>query len=566
MIDLHFGDCFDVLRAMPENSVDALVTDPPYGWSFMSKQFDTFDGNQKFQEWTEAWAREVYRVLKPGAHALIFCGPRTYHRMASGVEDAGFEIRDQLQWIFGSGFPKSLDISKAIDKAAGAERKKYLKPIAYPDSDCWGIPNNNSDGSQVGTSFNPKAEKVNAGAGMRTATLPTTPEAKQWSGFGTALKPANEPILLARKPLSEKTCAANVLKWGCGGLNIDATRIPCDSRPARDATAKVNTIGVTSQGRFPANLLLDETAAEMLDQQSGVSKSTGGKGQASLNSAARLFGGYGTEVTRANLGGLGDTGGASRFFYVAKTSTRERNEGLDRNDPVWNDETWLRLDLNSLTENTSQLSKAISDEALTAFPKWSTDTFGSEFTDQYPKGLMFIIEITTKLITELRTSNYCHASNTKESIRGAIKTIRENGLNLAESAEFLSSLQRSITNEKMGSVLGVVIAALQMLQKTSACANYGAFHPTIKPIRLMTYLCRLITPPNGVVLDPFMGSGSTGIAAIKEGFKFIGIEKEPEYYEIAKKRLDHVMRASNQGECADLLSPNEAGSIPAPSE
>lgn len=291
-------------------------------------------------------------------------GPRTYHRLAVGVEDAGFEIRDQLQWIFGSGFPKSLDISKAIDKAAGAERDIITEKQGPR-------PGNHGGSGEYGHGEN------------RSITAPSTPETIQWDGWGTALKPANEPIVLARKPLSEKTVAANVLKWGTGGLNIDAGRIEFQSEadkassvPGGKVTTKKPSDGFGKAagkygterielekriptGRFPANLILDETAAAMLDAQVGLS--------------------------------------VSRFFYVAKASKRIRNDG------------------------------------------------------------------------------------------------------------------------------------------TSAKAVNA--HPTVKPIKLMTYLCRLITPPGGVVLDPFMGSGSTGIAALIEGFKFIGMEREKEYYEIASSRI-----------------------------
>lgn len=429
---LILGDCLKALQQMPENSIDSLVTDPPYGWRFMGKAWDgediikrsnsaarkdksrhdgkfnnedsykaqaagTYDisltGNLAFQSWTTEWARECYRVLKPGAHMLVFCGPRTYHRMASGVEDAGFEVRDQLQWLFGSGFPKSLDISKAIDKAAGAERevtntRNYSGPITKHDGFVSG-------------------EKV---VGRRTIvdTAPSTDAAKKWQGYGTALKPANEPILLARKPLSEKTVAANVLKWGTGGINIDGCRIASEGMPKSCTNQNIRNNSYVSdnskrdrdtiynpspQGRFPANLLLDEEGAKMLDEQSGNCKSAGNYKEETrlkpMDCSRSMF----------PLGGRpkygNEQGGASRFFYCAKASKSERNLGCEKS----------------------------------------------------------------------------------------------NG------------------------------------------------HPTVKPLRLMRYLCRLITPPNGICLDPFMGSGSTGIAALQEGFRFIGIEREDEYMEIAKARL-----------------------------
>ena len=262
------GDCLEVMKALPDNSVDSCVTDPPYGLKFMGKKWD-YDVPT-----VEQW-EEVYRVMKPGAFLLSFGGTRTYHRMVVNIEDAGFEIRDQIQWLYGSGFPKSLDVGKAIDKAAGVERtQKELRPIAKSDSDCWGIPNNNSTGEcKNPSSWNTKVENINAGAGMREYTLPATPEAEQWDGWGTALKPANEPICLARKPLSEKTVAANVLKWGTGGLNIDGCRVEYqkDDRLRHNEPSsekeygkhgngflqQINAkIGGTNLGRFPANVIL----------------------------------------------------------------------------------------------------------------------------------------------------------------------------------------------------------------------------------------------------------------------------------------------------------------------
>ena len=268
-IHLYQGDCLEVMKSFPDNSVEAVVTDPPYGLSFMGKKWD-YDVPS-----VEIW-KEVLRVLKPGGHLLSFGGTRTYHRMAVNIEDAGFEIRDQIQWLYGSGFPKSLNVAKA-------------------------------------------------GAG------------EAWEGWGTALKPANEPIVLARKPLEKGlTVAENVLKWGTGGLNIGASRI------------STNSDEMTDQGRFPANLILDETAAEMLDAQTGIRG--GGKfsksgGRPNLNGPSNSMNAFNQAVKNAP-DNYGDTGGASRFFYVAKASQRERNSGLEdapdaivddgRNTPIAN--------------------------------------------------------------------------------------------------------------------------------------------------------------------------------------------------------------------------------------
>jgi len=261
---LYEGDCVEVMKRLPDNSVDSVVTDPPYELGFMGKKWDSTGIAYNVAMW-----REVLRVLKPGGHLLSFGGTRTYHRMACAIEDAGFEMRDQLQWLYGSGFPKSMDIGKAIDKAAGAERTEGAR--------IW------TGGRRTGCIANSPETNLGTQTLVKFDT-PATPEAQQWNGWGTALKPANEPIVLARKPLSERTIAANVLKWGTGGLNIDGCRIdlngekpptgsgkPCPNGNAdmmsRALGNRGNTTPVT--GRFPANLLFDEEAAAMLDEQSG---------------------------------------------------------------------------------------------------------------------------------------------------------------------------------------------------------------------------------------------------------------------------------------------------------
>jgi len=315
---LFEGDCLSVLKGLPDNSVDSIVTDPPYGLSFMGKKWDYEVPSVKI------W-RECLRVLKSGGHLLAFAGSRTYHRMAVNIEDAGFEIRDQIMWVYGSGFPKSHNISKAIDKAAGAEREVIGERVVR------GLNSghlNTSGGSLVGSVVEDKVSNI---------TKPATPEAQQWEGWGSALKPAHEPIVVARKPLIG-TIVENVLEHGTGGLNIDESR--------------------TEGGRFPANFIHDGS-----------------------DEVVSLF------------------PESARFFYCAKASQQEKHLGLEGED-----------------------------------------------------------------------------------------------LNI---------------------------------------------HPTVKPVDLMKYLCRLVTPPEGLVLDPFMGSGTTGIAAKVEGFDFIGIEMDAEYLEIAEARIGH---------------------------
>lgn len=327
-VTLHHGDCIEVMRTLPDNSVDAIVTDPPYGLGFMGKAWDDLPPGKE-------WAEECLRVLKPGGHLLAFGGSRTWHRLAVAVEDAGFEIRDGIMWLYGSGFPKSLDVSKAIDKAAGAERE-VAGPNPYfargtaraPEAVTTGASNG---GAQGGLNHKHNPEFL---------TAPGTDEARTWSGWGTALKPAYEPCVVARKPLDKSlggTVAANVLGHGTGALNIDGCRIGTeggttgafdgkqssgvfagnDGRIGGTPTGGVVDIG---KGRWPANVILDADAAAALDEQSGILTSGGG------NKANRKPTCSTQVPPTADLGIVHhpDSGGASRFFYVAKAPKRER--------------------------------------------------------------------------------------------------------------------------------------------------------------------------------------------------------------------------------------------------
>lgn len=398
--EIVHGDCIYKLQAMDSESVDTIITDPPYGLKFMGKKWD-YDIPP-----LDVW-KEVLRVAKPGATLLCFAGSRTQHRMAVNVEDAGWELKDTIMWLYGSGFPKATDISKQLDK--GHERKVVgIKTRAdgtqRPNMENWseGDPNTygGGDGLLVGKEAKQKANSL---------TEPATPEAKLWNGWKShGLKPAYEPIIVAMKP-NDGTYANNALKHGVSGLNIDGGRIEGekDGDPARfmktNGLASKNTYAQDkwtqeqskpvmvdqSKGRFPANIILDEEAGKMLDEQSGVLKSGSG--------IKNPVGGVKTVFKNSNKRDSGfqqaSKGGASRFFYCAKASKKERGE--DNN------------------------------------------------------------------------------------------------------------------------------------------------HPTVKPLALMEYLVKLTaTPTGGVVLDPFMGSGTTGIACKKQGRDFIGIEREEEYIEIAKARID----------------------------
>jgi site-specific DNA-methyltransferase (adenine-specific) len=412
MYTLHLGNCLHELRNIPENSIDSVVCDPPYELGFMGKSWDASGIAYSVAMW-----QEVLRVLKPGGHLLAFSGSRTYHRMTCAIEDAGFEVRDQILWVYGSGFPKSLDVSKAIDKAAGAEREITTAKL---------LPNGKEHHFNIGFGEGDGFKSEKAG---RYNTAPATPAAKQWQGWGTALKPAHEPICVARKPLAEGlTVAANVLEFGTGALNIDGCRVGVDANDPnkRGATGEnggaASMFGVgnsarpatLSEGRWPANLIhdgSDEVLALFPETKSGVF---------SKRKTAGIWSGEEVEQAVAGCQG-GDTGSAARFFYCAKTSKKDRNEGLG-----------------GFTPTTTSDGRAVAAD------------------NAYQRG----------------------------------KTERQNT------------------------------------------------HPTVKPTDLMRYLCRLVTPPGGTVLDPFMGSGSTGKAAVLEGFKFVGIEMDESYHTIAKARIE----------------------------
>ena len=315
---IHNGDCREILQALPDDSIDAVVTDPPYGLAFMAKRWD-YDVPS-----IEAWA-ECLRVLKPGGHLLAFAGTRTQHRMAVRIEDAGFEIRDMIAWVYGSGFPKSLDVSKAIDKAAGAEREVTGQRMGDV-----GIQGGNFAGS------------TRRGV-IELRDQPATPEAQQWSGWGTALKPALEPITVARKPLCG-TVAENVLQYGTGGINVDGCRVEGRERTdyglANSVRTQKNTFAAPSEtadfdgtkGRWPANLIHDgseevtglfpETgpskASAGVSRKNGVLKHGGQNARPSHDTTNR--------ITEAE--GYNDSGGsAARFFYTAKADKADRGHG-----------------------------------------------------------------------------------------------------------------------------------------------------------------------------------------------------------------------------------------------
>jgi len=429
---------------MESESVDAIVTDPPYGLGFMGKEWDALPPGLP-------WAEQCLRVLKPGGHLVAFGGSRTYHRLAVAIEDAGFEIRDQLQWLYGSGFPKSLDVSKAIDKAAGVEREVVGSKLGQP-----GYADTPNTGRMM-----PVTESGN-GDGYLDITAPATPDAQKWQGYGTALKPAHEPVVLARKPLSG-TVAGNVLEHGTGALNIDGCRVGTggdktpaptkrrDSSPWFTTADRENLGGNDSLGRWPANLILDEIAGAVLDGQSGEQKAGVAVRRNKGIVASSNVRYSGDDPTATEDVGYGDTGGASRFFYTAKAGRGERNAGLTADQP----------------NKGFRTRRCVECGTNVPAPGSCGCDAGVEWVEPKPVG---------------------------------------NG------------------------------------------------HPTVKPIDVMRWLVRLVTPPGGTVLDPFTGSGTTGIAAGLEGFDFIGIEREAEYLAIAEARI--AWWADKHGDTADILVAN----------
>lgn len=445
------GNNLDLLKTLPDNSVDSVVTDPPYGLSFMNKKWD-YDVPS-----VELW-KEVYRVLKHGGHVLSFGGTRTYHRMVVNIEDAGFEIRDQIMWLYGSGFPKSHNIGKSIDKIEGNEREVVGEKKR----------GDVQKAKEKGVGYLADVANRNNVKQFGYGTETITKGESEWEGWGTALKPANEPICLARKPLSEKSVAENVLKHGTGGINIDGCRVDFQNEEDRkESTAKNqhadfgtkpmtnnNVYGDYSmiepknydpQGRFPANIILDEEAGKLLDEQSGILNQQGvSKTDNKSGWQNNYVGGNGVNAVPRKL--YLDKGGASRFFYVAKASKSDRNDGC-------------------------------------------------------------------------------------EKLQGKY---------VAQGNQAQAELKRGNVDFENGN-------------KHNKVELKQNFHPTVKPTELMRYLCRLITPPNGIVLDPFMGSGSTGKGAILEGFDFIGMELDPEYVEIAKARIKYAQKEFKENQSQQKL-------------
>tara|TARA_B100001939_G_scaffold157272_1_gene135902 strand:+ start:6960 stop:8243 length:1284 start_codon:yes stop_codon:yes gene_type:complete len=414
---LHNGDCLNVLKMMIEDEVfvDSIVTDPPYELGFMGRSWDST--GIAFQK--ETWEL-CFKVLKPGGHLLAFSGSRTYHRMAVAIEDAGFEIRDQVMWLYGSGFPKSMNVGKALDKKLGNERESF--------------------GTKLKKAGDMRGGNYVKGGDYKSIEIEITKGNTEWEGWGTALKPAHEPLVLARKPLSENSVVDNVLKHRTGGINIDECRVEGNDAKYPDTNPDFRDQGRQSK----ENMGIDKLSfgqTENVKRKKVVRKSrdengvwtndnSGMKAEGSEYADADPRGRFPSNVMHDGSGSIKELfEDKSKYFYCAKTSKAERNQGLD----------------NFIKKN-------------------------KVFNGQSP--------------------------NASKDMKG---------------------VEQKFT--------------------TKPSAN---IHPTVKPIKLMKYLCRLITPKGGTILDPFMGSGSTGMAAKEENFDFVGIEKEEEYFNIATARIESV--------------------------
>jgi DNA modification methylase len=539
---LMLGDNIESLKKLPDNSIDSIVTDPPYGLSFMGKKWDYDVPSVEF------W-REVYRVLKPGGHILSFGGTRTYHRMVVNIEDAGFEIRDQVMWLYGSGFPKSHNIGKAVDKLQGNEREVVgtKMSMAPPEGE--------------------KKTKFGFDTNFKPTEIELTKGTSPYEGWGTALKPANEPICVARKPLSEKSVAENVLKWGTGGINIEGCRV--GTEPISHGTSKADIRGGSldgsisgsrprlqveehiTEGRFPANIILDEVAGELLDEQSGVSKSSKIK-QPLLDITGGSYNKAKGNTDTITERGHNDSGGASRFFYQAKVSKQERNMGLDgfeieiltptiklllKTDYNNKNFIWEKEDLKTkLADTDKSHQKDIEEYTTMEDNKWNTELFGNIITEQFLTDAKSIIETKTNSTTIYQTLNLLIQKNIKKNIQELLGEMVSD-INFVEDVEKKSTKVIIISQKKDGLNQSVNPVLLEEAWNISVKENKCS-HPTLKPVSLMAYLCRLITPPGGIVLDPFMGSGSTGIAALLEGFRFVGMEMDKDYFKIAEARIE----------------------------
>lgn len=442
------GDNLKILRSLNPNQFDSIVTDPPAGIAFMGKSWDSDKGGRdQWIAWLSQVLKECYRVLKPGAHGVVWSLPKTSHWTAIAIEDAGFEIVDCVMHLFGSGFPKSQNISKMIDKELGAEREV--------------IGSRKADDIRGGALIN--SENKNRQHTI-DITASATPEAQKWEGWGTALKPSYEPWWLIRKPIEESSIARNVLKHGVGGLNIDAARVGLDASVNLEAKQKnfdamgfggnSETEGVptyNAAGRFPANVVFSHSSECELIGVKNI-----GKGE--------------KKISAGKKSGNGSWAAESGMQKAGQENTGIRDYGSETV------ENWKCADdcpVKKLDEQSGNRPSSFRKNGSEVFQ----DTKGAKFNSANSRGPILFNDLGS-------ASRFFYVAKASKSDKGD-----ENG------------------------------------------------HPTVKSTRLMEYLIKMVTPENGTVLDPFMGSGTTGVSAIRNDFKFFGIDQEKKYTELAIDRM-----------------------------
>lgn len=502
------GDNVATLKTFADNSIDSIITDPPYGIEFLGKDWDSNTGA------VETW-QECLRVLKPGGYLLAFSAARTYHHLATNIESVGFEIRDQLMWIYASGFPKAQDIGKAIQRRQGVEKYKEIDLDAV--TECAGRTGSGGGINRMMKKLDAKGDQQD---GVIKQVIPTSPEAKQWAGWKTALKPAHEPIVMARKPFKGSTID-NVLEHGVGALNIDATRIPLEhnvrtsTTPTHTQSNSFNTMNIDQQNTF-----------EWTGDPVGFVPNEQGRYPANV---------------------LGEIPDYQKYFYCPKVSRRERHCGFESTYVI----------------STEQMVAEMGGRIITNNRIWTPDL--GEF---YVHGLKHEYEEWCK---KNKRDPLAHIETLSNYSQGDVKNhplwdpsigtnlqrlkhkIMEHNRDLGKNKDPLQHLGRQNHNDgwhcedpKRKDPLAHIptnpegmyaVDGTGVQYNSNKYKSVGNNHPTVKPVALMRWLIQLVTPAGGRVLDPFAGSGSTGMAAVELGHEFIGCELDPNYVAIANRRI-----------------------------
>ena len=665
---LYQGNMIDMLGVIESNSIDSIITDPPYELNFMSKGWD--NAGVSFQ--SDTWEK-CYEVLKPGGYLLAFGGSRTFHRIACAIEDAGFEIRDTIMWLYGAGFPKSMNVGKQLEKRLEDEKTKQktehdlrlmwgrdlqktkrdekkqdevlqsqlqeqsLQGTMYgeksKESNLWREKSclerwNNiqktegelqrckvcemskrvfingeerwiCNGTQISdgkilremfeqsgscTSYRPQSEqqqdrKLNA-IQEQCRTQESREVIEYWNKFGTALKPSFEPIIVARKPF-KGSLVDNVIKNGVGGINIDECRVETNEDLTRNCLGRASArhegyyrpcfehaekkVYGSTNGRFPANTILtyDETD---FDEVCGGFPNTKSGIAVRHNSGGNTFGGNNKKPLMEDLG-YNDSGSASRYFYCAKASKKDRDEGLPNKwldnlelilynnigDELWKDKITIKEENKAkhLEDMEASLQKVIEEYGIQTKKDIDLNMllYGKKSLEKYLKENKYTTKTEINSTTVSQILNLLTLYTTKENIQDA-KLETENGTNHVEIVENTNQLE-IIIKENQELVPGANNVVLKMLLKINEKEGRNE-HCTVKPTSLMQYLVRLVTPNGGTILDPFNGSGSTGKAVMYENkernknYKYIGIELTEEYLPIAKARIEYVCKLAEE--------------------